>query len=186
MVVSEWKSKRMEKRRTKRATPRARASTKDVLGFTKPGADRVPAKWREHYNALIELRNRLSNRRGELVRDAAEEQPSFSLHMADAGTDTFDRDFALSMASSEQNALYEVEQAINRIRDGTYGKCELTGKPIEPDRLKAVPWAKFSAEAEKQLEKEGTARRARLAPLENVIAKMSADEEHEAEEDTEG
>lgn len=175
----------MEKRRIKHATPRARASTKDVLGFAKPPADRIPAKWREYYDVLVKARDRLSNRRGELVRDAAEELPSFSLHMADAGTDAFDRDFALSMASSEQNALYEIEQAINRIRDGSYGKCEVTGKPIEPDRLKAVPWARFSAQAERDLEKEGNVKRARLAPLENVAATLGAAEEREADEETE-
>ena len=73
--------------------------------------------------------------------------------MADAGTDTFDRDFALSLVSSEQEALSEVEAAIKRIRDGTYGICELTQKPISRDRLLAVPFTRYSAEAQKELEK---------------------------------
>jgi DnaK suppressor protein len=174
----------MEKRSIKRVAPRAKASTKDILGSSKPAAERIPSKWREQYDTLVQLRDRLSNRREELVRDAAEEQPSFSLHMADAGTDAFDRDFALSMASSEQSALYEIEQAINRIRNGTYGKCELTGNPIEPERLKAVPWARFSAEAEKDLESEGTVKRPRLAPLENIASKMSEANEAEEEDET--
>lgn len=88
--------------------------------------------------------------------------------MADAGTDTFDRDFALGMLSSEQDALYEIDEALNRIRDGTYGKCELTGKPIEPARLDAIPWTRFSAAAEKQLEREGALKRVRLGPRETV------------------
>ena len=176
----------MEKRTRKRPTPRARASTKDVLGGMKasrPAPERISAKWRAHYDELTRIRQRLANRRGELVKDASEEQPTFSLHMADAGTDAYDRDFALSMASSEQSALYEVEQAMNRIRTGNYGVCELTGKPIEPERLKAIPWTRFSADAEKQLEKEGVLRRARLAPVEAMVKGSETDDGGEEEEE---
>ncbi len=184
MAQSTCKTIRMEKRRTKKTAPRVRASTQDVLGAGKPAQGPVPAKWREQYGQLVALRDRLANRRGELVRDAAEEQPTFSLHMADAGTDAFDRDFALSMASSEQSALYEVEQAINRIHEGTYGTCEMTGEPISPERLKAVPWARFSAEAEQQLEKDGALKRARLAPLEGMPKGVETDEEEEVEQES--
>jgi RNA polymerase-binding protein DksA len=59
--------------------------------------------------------------------------------MADAGTDTFDRDFALSLVSSEQEALSEVESAIKRIKDGTYGICIDCGQPIPDKRLEALP-----------------------------------------------
>jgi len=102
--------------------------------------------------------------------------------MADAGTDTFDRDFALGMLSSEQDALYEIDEALNRIRDGTYGKCEVTGKPIEATRLEAIPWARFSAAAEKQLEREGVVRKTRLGPRETVVrteATTAAEEDEE-------
>jgi DnaK suppressor protein len=177
----------MEKRKSKGQAPRMRASTADVLGGVKPAkpaAERISAKWREQYDTLLKARERFANRRGGLVRDATEEQPSYSLHMADAGTDTYDRDFALSMASSEQSTIYEIEQAINRIRAGTYGLCELTGKPIEIERLKAVPWTRFSAQAEKELEKDGAVQRARLAPVE-AVAKTSDADESEAGEDEE-
>lgn len=157
---------------------RAKASTRDVLGLVRPAvADRIESQWRGYYNTLMEWRERLINRRGELVRDASEERPAFSLHMADAGTDQFDRDFALSMAASEQNLLYEIEQAINRIQSGTYGTCELTGKSIESERLKAIPWARFSADAEQQLEKDGVVYRARFAPLEALSKGNERDEE---------
>jgi RNA polymerase-binding transcription factor DksA len=158
----------MEKDKATQGTLRAKASTKDVLGSGNSAPERIEPKWREYYDQLVTMRSRLLSRREELVRDASEEQPVFSLHMADAGTDNFDRDFALSMASSEQSAVYEIEQALGRIRSGSYGVCELTGKPIETDRLKAVPWARFSTEAEKQLEKEGVVHRPRLAPLEGM------------------
>ena len=158
----------------------------DVLGGAKPNNERINPKWREHFEELMKARDRLANRRGELVRDASEEQPSFSLHMADAATDAYDRDFALSLASSEQNSLYEVEQAINRIRTGTYGVCEVTGKQIERERLKAIPWTRFSADAEKQLEKDGAIKRARLAPVEAVPKASETGESEESDEAEDG
>jgi RNA polymerase-binding transcription factor DksA len=138
-----------------------------VLGIAAQPA-RIDPRWRKHYQRLIELWQYLTKRRAELNNDALSEQPAFGVHMADAGTDTYDRDFALGMLSSEQDAIYEIEQAIDRINNGTYGICELTKKPIEPARLEAVPWTRFSAEAEKQLEREGALKRARLGPRETV------------------
>jgi RNA polymerase-binding transcription factor DksA len=75
--------------------------------------------------------------------------------MADAGTDNFDRDFALSLVSSEQDALFEIEEAIQRIYDGSYGICEITGKPINKDRLEAVPFTRYSVEGQRQFESTG-------------------------------
>ena len=68
---------------------------------------------------------------------------------------------ALSLISSEQNALYEIDHAIRRIRDGTYGFCEATGKPIDSARLEAVPWTRFAREVEEQLEREEQSRKPR-------------------------
>jgi RNA polymerase-binding transcription factor DksA len=127
------------------------------------------------------LRDYLLRRQGDLTKDALEEQPSYSTHMADAGTDNYDRDFALGMLSSEQDARYEIEQAIDRIRNGAYGKCELTGKPIEPERLEAIPWTRFSARAEKQLEQEGALKRASLGPRDTVAKGQPAGSEEPAE-----
>jgi RNA polymerase-binding transcription factor DksA len=132
------------------------------------GAKRVPRKWRESFQRLTVLRESLLRRRTDSVRDALSEQPSFSTHMADAATDTYDRDLALGMLSSEQNALYQIDEALDRIRAGTYGVCELTGKPIEAARLEAVPWTRFTAAAEKQMEREGELKLARLGARESV------------------
>ena len=74
------------------------------------------------------------------------------MHMADAASDSFDRDLVLGLASFEQEGLYEVDAALKRIEDGSYGFCELTGKPIPLARLEAIPWTRFSLEAENQLE----------------------------------
>ena len=66
------------------------------------------------------------------LRSRAEgsEASAFGMHQADAGSDAYDRDFALSLLSQEQDALYEIDQALKRIELGTYGICEMSGKPI--------------------------------------------------------
>jgi RNA polymerase-binding transcription factor DksA len=153
-------------------------------GSTQPRV-RIPQKWKVYYRRLSQMRDILVNRKSDLVKDATEEQPAFSLHMADAGTDSFDRDFALSRISSEQDAVYEIDEALMRIRRGTYGICELTGKPIERHRLEAIPWTRFSAETEKLLEKEGQVRRARLAPREALARGVRARNEAEGSTDDE-
>jgi len=157
----------MQKRKTLRRPRRRKASTGDVLGpVVKP--ELIPARWKKYYHRLIALRESLLHSQGNLAEDAVQERPSFSMHMADAGTDSYDRDFALGMLSSEHDALYEIDQALDRIRNGTYGTCELTSKRIEAERLEAIPWARFSASAERQLEKEGARKRPVLGPRDTV------------------
>src|SRR2546421_5056910 len=139
----------------------SKATTSQILG----GGDhvvRIDPKWQTHYESLVALRAQLGQRKGALSEIAREEQRAFSLHMADAGTDEFDRDFALSMMSSDQNAAFEIDAALARIRDGSYGLCEITGQPIEAERLAAIPWTRFSAEAQRELEATGEAARTRL------------------------
>ncbi|GEM_PF-130228 len=150
------------------------ASITDILGF-KPGegkkslsldAERVPKKWMRYYKLLLELRDHVregldTHSRETLKRSSKEDSgdlSSYSQHIADAGTETFDRDFALSLVSTEQEALAEIEGAIERIYDGTYGVCEVTGKPIPKERLLAVPFTRFSVEGQSQHER--TKRRA--------------------------
>jgi DnaK suppressor protein len=171
----------MAVKRSKQPARRPRAATSDVLGGRNSAQPkvRVPQKWKEYYRRLTQMRDSLLERKNDLIKDAGEEQPAFSLHMADAGTDSFDRDFALSRISSEQDAVYEIDEALMRIRSGTYGICELTGKSIERQRLEAIPWTRFCAEAEKQLEREGAIRRTKLAPREPVARGVSAENEAE-------
>src|SRR6266436_5872450 len=80
----------------------------------------------------------------------AREASAFGMHQADAGSDAYDRDFALSLLSQEQDALYEIDQALKRIELGTYGKCEMSGKPIPHARLEAIPFARFTVECQSQ------------------------------------
>ena len=123
--------------------------------------EEVPEKFRRYYRLLVDLRNHVLAQLGEhteetlrkSAKDDSGDLSGYGQHMADAGTDTFDRDFALSLVSSEQEALSEIEAAIKRIHDGTYGICESTQKPITKERLLAVPFTRYSAEAKKQVER---------------------------------
>ena len=76
----------------------------------------------------------------DTLRSRAEdsEASAFGMHQADAGSDAYDRDFALSLLSQEQDALYEIEEALKRVDAGTYGICEMSGKPIPHARLEAI------------------------------------------------
>src|SRR6476660_3492581 len=97
------------------------------------------------------------------LRSRAEgsEASAFGMHQADAGSDAYDRDFALSLLSQEQDALYEIDQALKRIELGTYGTCEMSGKSIPRARLEAIPFARFTVECQSQLEKQNKASRVR-------------------------
>lgn len=137
----------------------------------------------KYYRRLLELRERLLQQMQGLAKESTEEINNFGVHMADAGTDNFDRDFALSLLSSDQDALYEIDEALKRIEKGTYGICEITGKPIPKARLDAIPWARFTVEAQTQLEREGMLRHKRLANLGTIDTVGAIDVEEELEEE---
>jgi DnaK suppressor protein len=137
---------------------------------------KVKPEWQKFYQNLLELHERLRGQMSGLAKESQAEMESYSLHMGDSGTDNFDRDFALSLLSSDQDAVYEIEEALKRIEKGTYGVCELTGKVIPKARLEAIPWARFTVEAQQQLEKEGALRqRNRLGSLGSVESGSSVD-----------
>jgi RNA polymerase-binding transcription factor DksA len=160
--------------------PHTKATTSQILGAGKPIV-RIDPKWQEHYDALIRFRAQIGERKGGLTEIAREEQQAFSLHMADAGTDEFDRDFALSIMSSDQNAMYEIDAALERIRRGTYGICEITGEPIEAERLAAIPWTRYSAAAQLELEDSGDAARTRLGERGSWAEPAKPEDTEEAE-----
>ena len=108
----------------------AAAVTSAQVKIKKNGEVKIKAEWVKFYNRLLELRDQLTRQMNGLAKESAQEMAGYSLHMADSGTDNFDRDFALSLLSSDQDAIYEIEEALKRIERNTYGICELTGKPI--------------------------------------------------------
>lgn len=110
---------------------------------------------KEQLYRLLELRERVTGEIISINRDSlnqTERDPSLS----DQGTDTFDREFALNQLSNEQDVLFEIDEAIRRIENGTYGICEMTQDPINIERLEALPYVRYSIKAQSELEKGHT------------------------------
>jgi RNA polymerase-binding protein DksA len=84
--------------------------------------------------------------------DASGDLSSMPIHMADIGTDNYEQEFALGLMDSERKLLREIDDALERIQQGTYGVCEGTGKPIPKARLRAQPWARYCVEYARMLE----------------------------------
>ncbi len=126
------------------------ASITDILGFNPNTMKRtdtrdkdpseVPAKYRKYYKMLLQLKRELKDGLNKLTKKT-ECNP-------DPEIASFDSGFALSLLSSEQELLTEIEQAIQRIHNNTYGICEETGNPIEQKRLEAVPFTRYSLEGQ--------------------------------------
>jgi len=175
-------------KRPARTTPHTAATAASILGGApvKVREDGTPkkikAEWQKFYGRLLELREQLLRQMDGLAKESAEEIAGYSLHMADSGTDNFDRDFALSLLSSDQDAIYEIEEALKRIERNTYGVCELTGKAIPKARLEAIPWTRFTVAAQAQLEREGALRSRRLGQLGTVDSAGATEVEEEADE----
>ena len=142
---------------------------------------------RKQKQKLLELRDAMVDSMAGVaqgtLRSRAEgsEASAFGMHQADAGSDAYDRDFALSLLSQEQDALYEIDQALKRIELGTYGKCEISGKSIPHARLEAIPFARFTVECQSQLEKQSKASRVRQSVT--SLFGLTEEEGGEAEEE---
>ncbi|MDR0679441.1 MAG: hypothetical protein LBF42_00120 [Puniceicoccales bacterium] len=136
------------------------ASIADILGFN-PNISKqtetrdkdpseVPMKYRKYYKLLLKLK---SDAKQGLSRLTKEHLSRGTGSVNDLDVETFDSGFALSLMSSEQEAIAEIEKAIQRIHNGTYGICELTGRPIEAERLAVVPFTRFSKQGQEEQER---------------------------------
>src|SRR6266446_804540 len=136
---------------------------------------------------LLQLRDAMVDSMAGVAQDTlrsraeGSEASAFGMHQADAGSDAYDRDFALSLLSQEQDALYEIDQALKRIELGTYGVCEMSGKQIPRARLEAIPFARFTVECQSQLEKQSKASRVRQSVT--SLFGLTEEESGEAEEE---
>jgi DnaK suppressor protein len=109
---------------------------------------------RSQKEKLLHLRDAMVDSMAGVAKDnlrsraEGSEASAFGMHQADAGSDAYDRDFALSLLSQEQDALYEIDQALKRIELGTYGVCEMSGNSFSHARLEAIPFARFTVECQ--------------------------------------
>lgn len=106
--------------------------------------------------------------------DATGDLSSMPIHMADIGTDNYEQEFALELMDGERKLLREIDDALGRIEQGTYGICEGKGTPIAKARLEANPWARYCVEYARMLEQG-------LVP-EQEQSMLGSEEETEPEE----
>lgn len=138
---------------------------KNVLHPAEAGDDR-PILKKSPFNKrqLARFREILLQKRAELIGDISNiETEALTAssgglshtpqHMAEQGSDAYDQSLSLGLAAADRHILKEIDAALQRIEDGTYGICEETGKPIRPERLEEVPWARYSIEAARALER---------------------------------
>lgn len=138
---------------------------------------------------LLQLKDTLLDSMSGVGRDSLRnraeggEASAFGMHTADAGSDAYDRDFALSLLSQERDSLFEIDAALKKINDGNYGFCEISGKPIPHNRLEALPFARYTVECQAELEKTNRLTRVRQ-PVTSLFGLGEEGEAEGEEEDT--
>src|ERR1700730_10326683 len=139
---------------------RASARTRETMLGRNHSERKLTPFVRKQKEKLLNLRDAMVDSMAGVAQDTlrsraeGSEASAFGMHQADAGSAAYDRGFALSLLSQEQDALYEIDQALKRIELGTYGICEMSNKPIPHARLEAIPFARFTVECQSQLEKQ--------------------------------
>jgi DnaK suppressor protein len=172
-----------------RATKAPLVGTRDMLAFGQPvdKTRRLNPWLKKQQLRLLALKDTLLDSMTGVARDNlrsshdAHESSAHGLHQADAGSDAYDRDFALSLLSQEQDALFEIDEALKRIAKGTYGTCEMSGKAILKARLEARPFARFTVECQNEIERKNRHSRLRqpVARLFESIDDESGDDSDE-------
>ena len=166
-VAKKAQTKPAPKTGREKPTPSRGAKTQATILGTNHKQRRLDPFTRAQKEKLLQLRDAMVDSMAGVAQDTlrsraeGSEASAFGMHQADAGSDAYDRDFALSLLSQEQDALYEIDQALKRIELGTYGICEMSGKPIPHARLEAIPFARFTVECQSQLEKQSKQSRVR-------------------------
>ena len=132
-----------------------------AISSEKPIKNKIGLKSRD----LAFFRDLLLAKRRELVGDVRSmEQEALQtvggsnlsnlpIHMADMGTDNYEQEFTLGLVEKDRQLLREINLALSKIRDGSYGICEGTSKPITRARLEAQPWARYSIDYARRIEK---------------------------------
>lgn len=103
--------------------------------------------------SLSEVSNLERDTLSRSLKDQSGDLSGYSLHIADAASDSYDREFKLSLASMEQNTLNDINAALDKLESGEYGICEGCDHPIDEARLEAVPYARLCLRCKERQEK---------------------------------
>ena len=181
-----------KKATAKKATAKKAAAKKATANIVPPSpapkkkaAPKKPVKLtifvKRQRQRLLDLRDQLMEAMYGVQQEALRNGPSGSeaagsgMHQGDAGSDAYDRDFALSLLFQEQDALQEIEAALERMIEGTYGICAISGKKVPQARLEAIPIARLTVECQSQWEKENPNRKFRNIDALSYAAAVSLD-----------
>lgn len=112
----------------------------------------------EHYRSILvrkraELVGDVENMEGQALKDSSGSLSNVPQHAAEGGSDAYDQSLSLDIAEVDRKLIREIDDALRRIEDGSFGLCEQTGKPISKDRLEELPWARLSIEAARERER---------------------------------
>jgi len=174
-----------------RATKAPDVGTRALLAYGQPveKSRRLNPWLKQQQMRLLALKDTLLDSMTGVARDNlrtggdAHEVSAHGLHQADAGSDAYDRDFALNLLSQEQDALFEIDEALKRIARGTYGTCEMSGKAIPKARLEARPFARFTVECQNEIEKKNRFTRVRQ-PITRLFETIEEEGSEESEEES--
>ena len=113
----------------------------------------------EHYKSLLqrkraELVGDVSTMENQALRSQSGSLSNMPSHLAEQGSEAYDQSLSLDLAAADRKLIKEIDDALKRIAAGTFGICELTGKPIKLERLEELPWARYSIEAARELERQ--------------------------------
>ncbi len=173
---------------SKKAAPVSPSPRNNHAIGKKPAPVKLAPFLEKQKNRLLQLRDGMLDSMSGVARDnlrsraEGSEASAFGMHQADAGSDAYDRDFALSLLSQEQDALYEIDEALKRIELGSYGVCEMSGKQIPHARLEAIPFARLTVECQSQLEKQRKMTRTRV-PVTSLFGLTDEEGGSETEEE---
>lgn len=112
----------------------------------------------DQYRAIL-LRKRLelvgdiNTMEGEALQGSSGSLSHLPQHTADQGSDAYDQSLSLGLAQVDRNLIREIDDALARIQKGTFGMCEVTGKPISRERLDELPWTRYSIEGARERER---------------------------------
>jgi RNA polymerase-binding protein DksA len=144
----------------KKTTTPTKAKTKPKRAQVRSSRPALSNERLEHYKQLLlakrrELLQNVNHMEEEALRKSMQSSGDLSsmpIHMADLGSDNYEQDLAVGLMDGERRLLTEIDRALDRVADGTYGICEGTEKPIPKARLEAMPWAKYCIEYERMIE----------------------------------
>ena len=113
----------------------------------------------EHFRTMLvrkraELVGDVSTMETQALRSQSGSLSNMPSHLAEQGSEAYDQSLSLDLAAADRKLIREIDDALKRIAAGTYGICELTGKPIKLERLEELPWARYSIEAARELERQ--------------------------------